>query len=142
MPRPPTIPDSEPPPLVAALPSCCVGASSLAAGSVLSSTDNYHCFRPDPAVQWREIADILASSLSAWDWALANIERWLARGNLHPAPLREWQRLIRAAHDSDSAKESFLASLRLPPADAWQDQLRSCAPFIGGPFQEHCAPPG
>ncbi len=95
---------------------------------------DYHCFRPDPAVRWQAIANVLATSSLAWDWALANIERWLAGGKLHPAPLLEWRRLIQSARDSDSLRDSLLASMRLPPADAWHDQLRSCAPFVGGPF--------
>jgi hypothetical protein len=31
-------------------------------------------------------------------------------------------------------REELLEALRHPPADAHQDQLRACSPFVGGPF--------
>jgi hypothetical protein len=106
----------------------------------MTPPDDFHCFRTDPAVRWQAIAVILESSPKAWDWAFANIERWLAAGRLHPAPLEEWRSLLSSARVSSSAREAFLAGLQRPPADAWQDQLRSCAPFVGGPFAEPVVP--
>lgn len=99
------------------------------------STDDFHLFRTDPDEPWRGIADVLEARPEAWNWALANIERWLAHGLLHPAPLVEWRDLLRHAQIQDDRRRDFLHSLRMPPANAHQDQLRSCSPFVGGPFR-------
>jgi len=50
---------------------------------------DYHCFRADPLERWQGIAAVLEAQPEAWEWAQANIERWLAQGRLHPAPLME-----------------------------------------------------
>ena len=96
--------------------------------------EDYHCFRTDPLVRWRSIADVLEARPEAWAWALANIERWLAQGRLHPAPLLEWRQLLREGRDEGVKRDALLKALRTPPVDAHQEQLRSCAPFVGGPF--------
>jgi hypothetical protein len=35
----------------------------------------FRCFRIDPLLRWRGIADVLEAQPEAWDWALGNIER-------------------------------------------------------------------
>ena len=101
----------------------------------MSVTDDFHCFRINPQTRWQAIARVLETDDSSWNWALENITRWLSQGRLHPAPLMEWQRCLREARDQPDLRRSLLQSLRNPPADAWQDQLRSCSPFVGGPFR-------
>lgn len=102
----------------------------------MNRSDDFHCFRSNVDVHWEKIADVLDADPTAWSWALANIERWLARGRLHPAPLLEWRRLLRAGCEDQAERNALLASLREPPTNVFQDQLRSCSPFIGGPFQQ------
>lgn len=100
----------------------------------MTTADDFHCFRTDSPSRWLGIAGVLDADPAAWDWALANIERWLAHGRLHPAPLREWRQwLLDSRHDA-GRREALLHALRHPPVDAHQDQLRSCSPFVGGPF--------
>lgn len=101
----------------------------------MDSVDDFHCFRSDPQVRWQGIAQVLETDSAAWDWALANIERWLAQRRLHAAPLMEWRKQLLDARDEAAKRQTLLASLRRPPADAHQGQLRSCSPFVGGPFQ-------
>jgi hypothetical protein len=97
-------------------------------------TDDFHCFRSDPLIRWQAIAAALESNPDAWDWALANIERWLSQGRLHPAPLLEWRQWLLEGTGDPAKRAALLDVLRRPPADAHQDQLRSCSPFVGGPF--------
>ena len=95
---------------------------------------DFHCFRSDPVERWRGIAAVLETQPEAWAWAQANIERWLAQGRLHPAPLLEWQQWLMEGCREQANRQALLETLRHPPADAHQDQLRSCSPFVGGPF--------
>jgi len=55
---------------------------------------DFHCFRIDPLLRWRGIADVLEAQPEVWDWTLGNIERWLAQGRLHPAPLLDWRQCL------------------------------------------------
>jgi hypothetical protein len=98
------------------------------------SASDFHCFRSDPLARWRDIAEVLAAQPEAWQWAQDNIERWLAQGRLHPAPLLEWRDRLQKASREQAQREALLEALRNPPADAHQDQLRACSPFVGGPF--------
>ena len=98
------------------------------------NTEDFHLHRTDPLVRWRGIADVLEASPEAWEWALANIERWLAQGGLHPAPLLEWRQWLLEGRSERAKRDALLEALRTPPVDAHQDQLRSCSPFVGGPF--------
>lgn len=98
-------------------------------------TEDFHCFRTDPAVRWRRIADVLEMSSEGWDWALANIQRWMDQGGLHPGPLKEWRCLLEKARDDKSDRDVFLKQLREAPVGALNEQLRSCSPFVGGPFR-------
>jgi hypothetical protein len=102
--------------------------------------DDFHCFRSDPLIHWRNIADALEANPSAWDWAAANIERWLARGRVHPAPLLEWKKRLIEGCENEANRHAFLSALREPPADAHNEQLRSCSPFVGGPFRNPTLP--
>lgn len=101
----------------------------------MNTSDDFHCFRSDPLARWRGIADVLQTNPAAWDWALANIERWLARGRLHPSPLLEWRQWLLEGRNDGARREVLLETLRRPLLDAHLDQLRSCSPFIGGPFR-------
>lgn len=104
------------------------------------NAEDFHCFRSDPQVRWCGIADVLEARPEAWEWALSNIERWLAQGRLHPAPLLEWRQRLQEARHQRAEREALLEALRIPPGDAHQDQLRSCSPFVGGPFREAAVP--
>jgi len=104
------------------------------------NAEDFHCFRSDPLLRWRGIADVLEARPEAWEWALANIERWLAQGRLHPAPLLEWRQRLLEGRSERTQREALLETLRIPPVDAHQDQLRSCSPFVGGPFREASVP--
>jgi hypothetical protein len=99
------------------------------------NTEDFHLHRTDPLVRWRGIADVLEASPEAWEWALANIERWLAQGGLHPAPLLEWRQWLLEGRSERAKRDALLKALRTPPRDAHHDQLRSCSPFVGGPFR-------
>ena len=100
----------------------------------VKNASDFHCFRSDPLVRWRRIAAVLEAQPEAWEWARANIERWLSQGRLHPAPLLEWQQWLQQGCQEPAKREALLEALRHPPTDAHQDQLRSCSPFVGGPF--------
>lgn len=99
------------------------------------NTQDFHLYRTDPMERWRGIADVLETRQEAWDWALSNIERWLAQGRLHPAPLLEWRQRLEEGRTGRGKRNSLLEALRTVPVDAHQDQLRSCSPFVGGPFR-------
>lgn len=101
----------------------------------MNDSADFHCFRADTSAYWRGIADVLETNAEAWNWALANIERWLAQGRLHPAPLLEWRQSLSHSRRESAHRDALIATLRQPPQDAHQDQLRSCSPFVGGPFQ-------
>ncbi len=104
------------------------------------SASDFHCFRSDPLTRWRSIAKVLAEQPEAWGWAQANIERWLSQGRLHPGPLLEWRERLLQASQEQAKRDALLETLRHPPADAHQDQLRSCSPFVGGPFPKSLLP--
>ena len=99
------------------------------------SAPDFHLFRMDPQVRWQGIADVLAVNTASWEWALSNIERWLAQGRLHPGPLLEWRQVLLEGCRGKAKREALLETLRHPPADAHQEQLRSCSPYVGGPFR-------
>lgn len=98
------------------------------------NASDFHCFRSNPLIRWQGIADALEKDPAAWEWALANIERWLSQGRVHPAPLLEWRQWLMEGSQEQAKREALLELLRHPPVDAHQDQLRSCSPFVGGPF--------
>jgi hypothetical protein len=98
------------------------------------NSPDFHCFRSDPLERWRGIAAVLEAQPEAWEWAQANIERWLAQCRLHPAPLLEWRQWLLEGCREKTKREALIRALRLPPADAHEDQLRCCSPFVGGAF--------
>ena len=100
----------------------------------MNRTEDFHCFRSDPLIRWQAIAAALETNQAAWDWALANVERWLSQGRLHPAPLLEWRQWLLDGSQDPAKRAALLEVLRRPPEDALEDQLRSCSPFVGGPF--------
>ena len=93
------------------------------------TADDHHFRREDRALRWQRIASHIAMHPEDLAIALANCDRWLALGRVHPAPLREWQRLIRAAQSSPAALEEFVRFLAAPNHDS--QQLKSCSPFAG-----------
>lgn len=93
-------------------------------------TENDHHFRrEDRAVHWRRIASHIAGHPEDLAIALANCDRWLALGRVHPAPLWEWQRLIHAAQNSPEALNDFVSFLAAPNHDS--QPIKSCSPFVG-----------
>jgi hypothetical protein len=100
----------------------------------MMNAPDFHCFRSDPLEQWRGIAAALEAQPEAWEWALANIQRWLAQGRVHPAPLLEWRHWLLEGCKDQEKRHVLLEALRQPASDAHDDQLRACSPFVGGPF--------
>lgn len=92
------------------------------------STD-FHLYRTDVASQWRQIAEWVQSNPSCLQLALGNIQRWLTRGRLHPAPLMEWQRRIHDALGTPEGMRQLISFLCADNADA--EPLKSCSPFVG-----------
>lgn len=102
----------------------------------MNRSDDFHCFRPvSPEARWESIATVLEAEPAAWDWALENIERWLAQRRLHPTPLLEWRQRLLQCRREVGERHALLETFRHPPANAHEAQLRSCSPFLGGPFQ-------
>ena len=60
---------------------------------------------------------------------LENIERWLASGRLHPAPLTEWKSRLEAASKEPGAWAALIAWMRADNYD--EEPLKSCSPFPG-----------
>ena len=102
------------------------------------TADDHHFRREDRAVRWQRIASHIAEHPEDLAIPLANCDRWLALGRVHPAPLREWQRLIHAAQDTPEAFHDFIQFLASPDYDA--EPLRSCSPFVGLPLGESFIP--
>lgn len=99
----------------------------------MSSTD-HHFLREDRAIHWGRIAEHLAASPGDLAIPLANIERWLALGRVHPTPLLDWRRRILAARTSATQLADFLNYLREDDHDS--NPFKSCSPFVGLPFEE------
>jgi hypothetical protein len=98
------------------------------------SADDHHFRREDRAIRWQRIASHIREHPEDLAIPLANCERWLASGRVHPAPLLEWRRLIHAAQDSPQALSEFIGFLASPNHDA--QPLKSCSPFVGLPLAE------
>jgi hypothetical protein len=95
---------------------------------------DFHCLRTDPLERWRGIAAALETQPEAWEWALANIQRWLAQSRVHAAPLLEWRHWLLEGRKDQGKRHALLEALREPASDTHDDQLRACSPFVGGPF--------
>jgi hypothetical protein len=104
----------------------------------MSPSDDHHFRREDRAVRWRRIASHIAEHPEDFAIPLANCDRWLALGRVHPAPLLEWQRLIHAAQSSPGALQELIQFLATPNHD--EEPLKSCSPFVGLPLVESPIP--
>ena len=102
------------------------------------TADDHHFRREDRVVRWQRIAAHIAGHPEDLAIALANCDRWLAFGRVHPTPLLEWQQLIRAAQSSPEALSKFVQFLAAPNHDA--QPLKSCSPFVGLPIGERSIP--
>ena len=102
------------------------------------TADDHHFRREDRAVRWQRIASHIAEHPEDLAIPLANCDRWLSLGRVHPAPLLEWQRLIHAAQCSPDAMHNFIQFLGAPNHDA--QPLKSCSPFVGLPIDERSIP--
>lgn len=91
--------------------------------------NDHHFRREDRTLRWRRIASHIAEHPAELAIALANIERWLAFGRVHPAPLLEWRSRIHAAQSSPAAFSELVAFLAAPNHD--DGPLKSCSPFVG-----------
>lgn len=66
----------------------------------------------------------------AWlQTGLDNIARWIANGSTQQEKLREWERMILAARDSEEGMEALLKALREDSERA--EFFRNFAPFAG-----------
>jgi len=90
---------------------------------------DFHLYRQDRRLHWGQIAAHLRAQPEALGIPLANIERWLARGRLQPAPLLEWQRRILLARASSAEFNKLLSYLEADNDDS--EPLKSCSPFVG-----------
>jgi hypothetical protein len=97
----------------------------------MTATD-HHLFRQDRAEHWGRISRVLRHEPQAMSWAMANIDRWLARGRLHPGPLQQWRQLLEAAQEGPTGLDALMDFIEETSVEA--EQLRSCSPFVGGPF--------
>lgn len=95
----------------------------------ISTTDDHHFRREDRVVRWQCIAAHIEAHPADLSIALDNIDRWLALGRAHPAPLIEWQERIHAAQDSSEAFQDLVAYLAAPNHDS--ERIKSCSPFVG-----------
>jgi hypothetical protein len=103
----------------------------------MAPTD-YHFLREDRRERWRRIADRIAAHPEEVRIALNNIERWLAHGRIHPAPILEWRRRIHEAQVSPDAFAAFVAFLAAENHD--EEPLKSCSPFVGLPYDQDTVP--
>jgi hypothetical protein len=91
--------------------------------------NDFHLYRKARPLHWREITARLREQPESLAVPLANIERWLAKGRLHPAPLIEWRRRILLAKSSPAEFASLLDYLEADNEDS--EPLKSCSPFVG-----------
>jgi hypothetical protein len=90
---------------------------------------DHHFRREDRTLRWQRIAAHIADHPADLSIALGNIDRWLALGRVHPAPLLEWRKRIHAAQHSPAAFRDLTHFLAAPNHDA--EPLKSCSPFVG-----------
>ena len=98
---------------------------------------DHHFLREDRVVLWRRISAHLSAHPEELRIALENIERWLKRGRLHPAPLLDWRDRILAARESAAAFEQLIAFIAEPNQDS--ERIKSCSPFVGLSFHTPAA---
>lgn len=88
--------------------------------------------RRNPVIQqrWLFTANKIARDPSLLHIPLANIERWIAAGELgNTAPLLDWRLRIKAAQASPEGLDPLLKLMRDDSEDAWY--LKTCSPFPG-----------
>lgn len=100
--------------------------------SFVHDCDDHHFLREDRVSLWRRISAHLAAHPEDLCIALENIERWLAGGRLHPAPLLDWKERIMAARESPVAFGKLITFLAEPNHDS--ERIKSCSPFVGLPL--------
>lgn len=93
--------------------------------------DDFHLYRSDRLSKWRQLALDIPDHPEILAAALHNIERWLARGRLHPAPLLEWRQRIHTATSNKAEMQRFLEFIASDDFDS--EPLKSCSPFIPAP---------
>ena|SRR6478735_8967034 len=91
--------------------------------------DDHHFRREDRTLRWQRIAKHIGTHPAELSIPLENIERWLALGRVHPAPLLEWKQRIQAAQSSPAAFRELIDFLAAPNHDV--EPLKSCSPFVG-----------
>jgi hypothetical protein len=102
------------------------------------TAEDHHFRREDRTLRWQRIAAHIEEHPENLAIPLANCERWLALGRVHPGPLLEWQRLIRIAQGSQEGMVDFISFLAAPNHD--EQPLKSCSPFVGLPIVESPIP--
>lgn len=75
------------------------------------------------------IADKIERDPSHLQTGLENIARWIANGSTQQDKLREWERMIVAARESEEGMEALLKALREDTERA--EFFRNFAPFAG-----------
>ena len=75
------------------------------------------------------IADKIEQDPAWLQTGLDNIARWIANGSTQQDKLREWERMILAARDSEEGMEVLLKALREDSERA--EFFRNFAPFAG-----------
>jgi hypothetical protein len=78
---------------------------------------------------FRLIADKIERDPAWLQTGLDNIARWIANGSTQQGKLREWERLILAARESEEGMQALLKALREDGEKA--DFFRNFAPFAG-----------
>jgi hypothetical protein len=78
---------------------------------------------------FRLIADKIERDPACLQTGLDNIARWIANGSTQQGKLREWERLILAARESEEGMQALLRALREDGERA--DFFRNFAPFAG-----------
>lgn len=91
--------------------------------------DDHHFRRENRTLRWQRIARHINDHPAELTITLENIDRWLALGRVHPAPLLEWRQRIHAAQNSPAAFRDLIEFLATPNHDA--EPLKSCSPFVG-----------
>ncbi len=89
-------------------------------------------FRPKNPTRWSIVGAALREHPEWMSIALENLDRWEKWGRTHPAPLRQWRKIIQEAQSSPELMDAFLVWLSLDNAD--EEPLKSCSPFVGPPF--------
>jgi len=99
------------------------------------TTGDHHFRREDRVLRWKRIAGHIAEHPADLSIALENIDRWLALGRVHPAPLLEWQDRIHAAQYSPQGFRDFITFLaeEVPLLVLGSATLLASFPELGDP---------